>query len=257
MGRARVVHPKFFLNEQLYAAEQASGLPLRLAFEGLWCEADREGRFEWKPLVLKLAILPWDPVDFTQVLEELERADFVRSYEHEGKRYGWIPTFGRWQKPHPREAKSRLPAPPKQNTSRMAPEASPRPVQGEPEANPRRAQNEGGNPLSDTADTRASLRLAQGTPKVSPGREKSAGLEDCKVSSDLGSSSDWRSASDLGTAEDSNGLSSLRTVSPDGLTLTPDQPVPEPTPEERAAFEQRRASVRAGLQDTLAQREQP
>jgi len=243
MGRARVVHPNFFLNEALFEAEARAQLPLRLAFAGLWTQADREGRFEWRPGVLKLAIMPWDAVDFTAVLDALEAAGFVRSWTHEDRRYGWIPAFRKWQKPHPREAPSRIPPPRSQ--------AVKGPAQGEPKAGPRqevRSKSMQNNENHDIQTSKADLGPTQGEPEDSPRQEKSAGLSGLRTLRP--------SDSQAFGLEDSNGPSSLRTVSPDGLTPTPDQPVPEPTPEERTAFEQRRASVRAGLQDTLAQREQ-
>jgi hypothetical protein len=95
MARARVVHPNFFLNEQLVDAERATGLPLRLAYVGLWTQADRMGRFEWRPTVLKLAILPWDACDFGAVLAALEEAGFIARDGDSGVVIGW----GRWQ-PH-------------------------------------------------------------------------------------------------------------------------------------------------------------
>lgn len=110
--RTRMVHPEFYKNVELYEAEIASGFPLRLAYEGLWGMADREGRFEWKPRVLKLDILPFDTVDFGDVLDALAVTGFVRKYEVDGKMYGFIPTMLSWQPIHKDERKSRLPAPP-------------------------------------------------------------------------------------------------------------------------------------------------
>jgi hypothetical protein len=111
--RSRVVKPEFFKHAGLYDAEVAAGLPLRLAFEGLWCVADRAGRFPWKPREIKLDVLPYDPVDFEDVLNALESAGFIESYEVDGKRFGVIPTFGIHQTFHHREAPTRFPDPPK------------------------------------------------------------------------------------------------------------------------------------------------
>lgn len=104
--------PDFFKHSELYQAEVEAGLPLRLAFEGLWTVADREGRFVWKPVELKLDVLPYDPVDFGAVLSALEGRGFVRSYVVAGKRYGVIDTLREHQTFHKHEAQSRLPAPP-------------------------------------------------------------------------------------------------------------------------------------------------
>ena len=112
MPRSRIIKPEFFKHAGLYDAEARSGLPLRLAFEGLWCVADRAGRFQWKPRELKLDVLPYDPVDFSDVLDALESAGFIESYSVEGKRFGVIPTFGTHQTFHHRESQSKLPEPP-------------------------------------------------------------------------------------------------------------------------------------------------
>ena len=62
MARIRTIKPEFFHHHRLYRAELDAKLPLRLAFAGLWCAADREGRFEWEPEQLKAAILPYDDI---------------------------------------------------------------------------------------------------------------------------------------------------------------------------------------------------
>ena len=42
MARIRTIKPEFFRHADLYEAERETGLPLRLAFAGLWTAADRE-----------------------------------------------------------------------------------------------------------------------------------------------------------------------------------------------------------------------
>lgn len=112
MSRIRTVKPELFRHEELFDAELESGLPLRLAFVGLFTVADCEGRFLWKPRTLKLDVLPHDVVDFSRVLAVLERYGFVQSYEVGGGKYGWIPTFTKHQRLQPKEveAGSKLPA---------------------------------------------------------------------------------------------------------------------------------------------------
>ena len=83
MARIRTIKPKFFQHEQLFEAEENSGLPLRLAYVGLWTQCDREGRFEWRPRQLKLNILPYDNCDFSAVLSALESFGFVKRYVEE------------------------------------------------------------------------------------------------------------------------------------------------------------------------------
>jgi hypothetical protein len=112
VARIRTVKPAFFRHRGLYLLEQSSGFPIRVAFEGLWTVADREGRFRWKPEELKLDCLPYDALDFSDVLNALERGDFVRRYEVDAKAYGWIPSFLEHQVINQREAASTLPEPP-------------------------------------------------------------------------------------------------------------------------------------------------
>lgn len=111
MARKRLISPEFFTHGTLYDAERASGLPLRIAFAGLWTACDRRGLFRWKPRELKLAILPYDDVDFAGVLSALEAAGFVQRYVVDGKEYGRVPSFGNWQTFHRNEQASDIPEP--------------------------------------------------------------------------------------------------------------------------------------------------
>ena len=110
MPRIRSVKPELFSHEALYEAELAHGLPLRLAFIALFTCCDREGRFCWQPGRLKLAILPYDDVDISCVLEAFITCGFIKKYEHQGKIYGCIPSWSRHQRPNHREADSELPS---------------------------------------------------------------------------------------------------------------------------------------------------
>jgi hypothetical protein len=112
MARSRSISPGFFRHRELFEAERESGLPLRVAYAGLWCAADREGRFRWRPWDLKLDVLPYEDVDFGAVLTALETAGFLRRYVVADQVYGVIPQFTNHQRPHPRESPSKLPSPP-------------------------------------------------------------------------------------------------------------------------------------------------
>lgn len=111
MARIRSIKPDFFRHEGLYEAERASGLPLRLAFAGLWTAADREGRFAWRPRVLKLDVLPFDDVDFAAVLDALAAYGFVVKYQAGSDTFGHIPSWSKHQHINQREAVSSIPAP--------------------------------------------------------------------------------------------------------------------------------------------------
>lgn len=84
---------------------------MRVAFEGLWCAADREGRFRWEPERLKVQILPYDEVDFSRVLDALTTRGFLVRYASGASEFGWIPSFKKHQFVNPREVASELPNP--------------------------------------------------------------------------------------------------------------------------------------------------
>jgi hypothetical protein len=112
MGRIRTIKPEFFKHEELFDAEQETGLPLRLAFAGLWTVCDREGRFEWRARVLKTDVLPYDDVDFARVLDALATRGFLVRYSVGGRDFGVVPGFSKHQAVNPRESGSKLPPPP-------------------------------------------------------------------------------------------------------------------------------------------------
>jgi hypothetical protein len=113
MPRIRTIKPQFFKHEGLYDAEVSSGFPLRLAFAGLWTCCDREGRFPWRPRMLKTEIMPYDSVDFAAVLDCLADYGFIVRYNVGGETYGYVPTFTKHQVINNREQDSSIPAPPR------------------------------------------------------------------------------------------------------------------------------------------------
>jgi hypothetical protein len=116
MSRIRTVKPQLFTHEHLFDAEQQTGLPLRLAFIGLLCQCDREGRFRWQPRTLKADVLPFDDVDFSRVLDALSTHGFILRYECDGDEFGVIPTFRKHQAINNRESPSEIPPPPEAST---------------------------------------------------------------------------------------------------------------------------------------------
>lgn len=111
MARIRTIKPEFFRHEELYEGEVATGLPLRIAFAGLWTVADREGRFPWRPRALKLDCMPYDQCDFSAVMDALAARGFVQKYEVDGVLYGMVPGWLKHQVINQREAKSIIPEP--------------------------------------------------------------------------------------------------------------------------------------------------
>lgn len=86
--------------------------PARLAFIGLWQQADREGRLRDRPVRLKARIFPYDELDFEALLQEMIAKNFVVRYEVNGHQYLFVRTLVKHQTINPNEAKSVLPAPP-------------------------------------------------------------------------------------------------------------------------------------------------
>ena len=104
--RARNVKPGFFQNDELANLSPWA----RLLFIGLWCFADREGRFEWRPTKIKACVFPYDDVDVECNLMSLHVITLIQKYEKNGIIYGFIPNFKQHQHPHPHEAKSIFPS---------------------------------------------------------------------------------------------------------------------------------------------------
>lgn len=127
MGRIRTIKPQLFTHEALFDAERETGLPLRLAFIGLLCQCDREGRFRWQPRALKSDVLPFDDVDFSRVLDALRTRGFIACYELSEEMYGVIPTFLKHQAINNRESKSEIPPPPEGLTDKASTRAAPVP----------------------------------------------------------------------------------------------------------------------------------
>jgi hypothetical protein len=142
MARKRLIAPQFFLHGELFDAERDSGLPIRLAFAGLWGQADRRGIFEWKPRELKLCVLPYDVCDFAAVLETLEARGFVVRYTVDGTTYGKIPSLKRWQTFHHKETESDAPDMPIADAQLSLDIPKPRPTLGNTGANPRSTPGE-------------------------------------------------------------------------------------------------------------------
>src|SRR5581483_11042274 len=109
--RIRTIKPELFSHEGLFDLERELNLPIRFAWAGLFCCADREGRFKWEPRRLGALILPFDSVDFSRVLDALLTRGMLVKYRVGDAWYGAIPTWSRHQFVNPRESASEIPAP--------------------------------------------------------------------------------------------------------------------------------------------------
>jgi len=111
MGRIRSLKPEFFKHSGLFDAEQETGLPLRVAYAGLWTCCDREGRFKWRPRDLKLDVLPYDECDFSRVLDALATRGFIVQYRAGSEIFGFIPSWKAHQFINNKEPQSQIPEP--------------------------------------------------------------------------------------------------------------------------------------------------
>ena len=110
MARQRMVKPEFFDSESLGVCSVAA----RLAFIGLWVEADDYGRMKLQPNRLKTRIFPYDRMSldkFEKLLAELENVGCIRKYTVDGEKYLCVPNFNVYQTVN-RPSKSNIPEPP-------------------------------------------------------------------------------------------------------------------------------------------------
>lgn len=106
MARIRSVHPGQWTDEDFVALSPMARL-LTLAIRN---ECDDQGVFEWKPLTIKMRLLPADNLDVADLLRELEENNHVKKFETGGKTYGAVRNFRRFQSPKKPNAIHPLPA---------------------------------------------------------------------------------------------------------------------------------------------------
>lgn len=105
MARIRTIKPDFFRHEGLQDLEADNpGSYIMLTFAGLWTICDKEGRFEWRPRIIKLDILPFLDFDMEDTLMLLQRFSYVSQYEIDGKIYGLVHEFKKHQRINGKEA---------------------------------------------------------------------------------------------------------------------------------------------------------
>ena len=105
--RSRIIKPEFFQNRKL--AEMSAHH--RLLFIGLWTIADRDGKLQDDPDLIKAMVFPFETIDVDGLLAELSETGFIDRYN--GGEYNCIiiPKFLFHQKPHWNETESQLPEP--------------------------------------------------------------------------------------------------------------------------------------------------
>lgn len=106
MARIRSIHPGLFTDESFVSCSPLA----RLLVLGLWTEADDQGVFEWKPVTLKMRLLPVDGADVAALLAEIAGQNIAKQFEANGKLYGAIRNFRKYQRPKSPSAIHPLPA---------------------------------------------------------------------------------------------------------------------------------------------------
>jgi hypothetical protein len=95
MARIRSIHPALFTDEAFVSVSMAA----RVLLVGIWTEADDQGVFDWKPVTLKMRLMPVDNIDVSALLTELGQAGMIKKFEQDGKALGAIRNFCKFQKP--------------------------------------------------------------------------------------------------------------------------------------------------------------
>jgi hypothetical protein len=119
MARIRSIHPGIFTDEAFASLSMGA----RVLLMGIWTESDDHGVFEWKPVTLKMRVMPVDNVSIPELLAECEGADVIKSFSS-GKTYGLVRNFCRYQRP--KKPKYVHPIPPELYTyAGLKPDGSP------------------------------------------------------------------------------------------------------------------------------------
>lgn len=105
MARIRSIHPGLFTDENYVELSPLA----RLLVICIWCESWDDGVFEWKAKSLKIRYFPCDNVDVESLLEELVQYRFVKRFESDGKGYGAVRNFGKFQSPRKPNSSGVLP----------------------------------------------------------------------------------------------------------------------------------------------------
>lgn len=95
MSRIRSIHPTQWTDDDFVALSMAA----RILAIGIRNECDDKGVFEWKPQSIKMRIFPADSIEVVPLLEEMIEARQCVKFEHDGKFYGAIRNFRKWQRP--------------------------------------------------------------------------------------------------------------------------------------------------------------
>ena len=190
MARIRSIHPGLWTDEAFLSIDDAA----RLLYIGLLNEADDNGAFEWKPLTIKVRLRPATsetPAEIATIMERLCAANMIRQYDHDGKIFGAVRNFVRYQRP--KSPKSVHPIPevvrefvglnadgsrPRSETGRPPNDEEEKPLPNSPETpaeiSPQR--EEGGGKREEERATQPSAKPREEAPLPEPERDDDLGL---------------------------------------------------------------------------------
>jgi len=98
MARIRNIKPEFFSHEELQDMEiEHPELHPMLVFSALWTQCEWSGVFHWSIRKLKLAILPFLDYDLEKSLDLLVKHGFISKFSKDGKDYGFVYNFSKYQ----------------------------------------------------------------------------------------------------------------------------------------------------------------
>lgn len=95
MARIRSIHPGLFTDESFIELSDAA----KIFWIGLWCESDDQGIFEWKPKTLKIKLCGYSNNPVEPLFEELLALSCIAKFEHQGKFFGAVRNFCKYQRP--------------------------------------------------------------------------------------------------------------------------------------------------------------
>jgi len=107
MAHIRTIKPAFFVSETISQLTHVQ----RLAFIGLWTLADRDGRLEDKPNVIRVQLFPYETMEMDRELDALAAKRLIRRYQSGWRRYIEIAGWKEHQRIPANESKSMIPAP--------------------------------------------------------------------------------------------------------------------------------------------------
>lgn len=193
MARMRSVKPEFFIDRKL--ARKLSR-DARLLYIGLWTQADEHARLNGDPRLIKGNLLPYeDDIDLAAIerlLGELEDGGFAVRYEVDEDPYLYLPKLSKHQRLESEKVPSRLPSPPRADSSERRANESARDagssesrssafrgVSERREIGTNRAHGEAGSALADerredSTQTVKGTENAQVTPQSARGANESA-----------------------------------------------------------------------------------